>query len=48
MNKQLLAYATLNLWTVRWFGEAEFWASIGKIILITGLVMMTFIVMVGG
>ncbi|KAF8321172.1 hypothetical protein DL93DRAFT_1609088 [Clavulina sp. PMI_390] len=44
----LLAYAVLNLWNVKWFGEAEFWSSLGKVVLITGLIIMTFIVMVGG
>jgi amino acid transporter len=37
-----------NLWSVRWFGEAEFWMSITKVLLIFGLTMYTFITMVGG
>ncbi|KAI0485038.1 putative general amino acid permease [Xylariaceae sp. FL0804] len=41
-------YAALNLVDVRWFGTAEFWTSIFKVILIVGLFAFTFITMVGG
>lgn len=41
-------YAVINLFAVRWYGEAEFWLSSGKIILIVVLFCFTFITMVGG
>lgn len=44
----LVLLGLLNLWSVRWFGEAEFWISITKIFLIMGLTLYTFITMVGG
>ena len=44
----LTLYALLNYFNVSFYGEAEFWLSIGKVILIVGLIFYTFIVMVGG
>lgn len=44
----IVAYAIINLFAVRWYGEAEFWLSSGKIILIFMLFAFTFITMVGG
>ncbi|KAM5354219.1 hypothetical protein ACJ41O_000869 [Fusarium nematophilum] len=44
----ILAYAALNILAVRAYGEAEFWLSGGKIILILMLFCFTFITMVGG
>ena len=44
----LTLYAFLNFFAVSFYGEAEFWLSIGKVILITGLIIYTFIVMLGG
>ncbi|KAJ0282538.1 hypothetical protein COL940_005090 [Colletotrichum noveboracense] len=44
----LALYAILNFVAVKFFGEAEFWLSLGKVILIVGLVSYTFVVMVGG
>ncbi|KAF2723305.1 AAT family amino acid transporter [Polychaeton citri CBS 116435] len=38
----------LNIFGVRIYGEGEFWFSLWKVMLILGLIMMTFIVMVGG
>ncbi|WVQ73107.1 hypothetical protein IAR50_002671 [Cryptococcus sp. DSM 104548] len=38
----------INIWSVRWFGEIEFYISIAKLILIVGLTLYTFITMVGG
>lgn len=38
----------LNLLVVDVYGEAEFWLSGGKVILILALFMFTFITMVGG
>lgn len=59
MRKFLLSYpqvksqltascSILNLLAVRGYGEAEFWLSGGKVILIFILFMFTFITMVGG
>ncbi|KAJ7632824.1 aromatic amino acid transport protein aroP [Roridomyces roridus] len=44
----LVCYALINLFTVGWYGESEFWLSMGKVILATGLIIFTFITMVGG
>ena len=41
-------YSFLNVIAVRAYGEAEFWLSGGKVILITILFCFTFITMVGG
>ena len=38
----------LNVFAVEWYGESEFWLSIGKVILIVGLVLYTFVTMLGG
>ncbi|CAE6395234.1 unnamed protein product [Rhizoctonia solani] len=43
----LAAYAALNLWSAKFFGETEFWISLMKVILIIGLLIMTFFLMVG-
>ncbi|KAJ4487779.1 general amino acid permease AGP2 [Lentinula aciculospora] len=44
----LICYLTLNLWTVRYFGESEFWFASGKVVLAVGLIFFTFVTMVGG
>lgn len=44
----IVLYATINILAVRAFGEAEFWLSGGKVILIFVLFFFTFITMVGG
>ncbi|KXS98174.1 hypothetical protein AC578_6405 [Pseudocercospora eumusae] len=44
----LSLYAVLNYIKVSGYGEAEFWMSIGKVILIVGLIFYTFVVMLGG
>ena len=44
----LVLIGALNLWSVRWFGEAEFWIGIVKVLLIFGLALYTFVTMVGG
>ena len=33
---------------VKWYGETEFWAAVGKVLLIVGLLIFTFISMLGG
>lgn len=38
----------LNILTVRYFGVSEFYLSFFKIILMLGLILYTFITMVGG
>ncbi|RAK78134.1 amino acid transporter [Aspergillus fijiensis CBS 313.89] len=41
-------YTVINFLAVRAYGEAEFWLSSGKILLIFTLIFFTFITMVGG
>jgi len=44
----LVIYLIINLFTVKWYGESEFWMALGKVVLILGLVAFTFVTMVGG
>jgi len=44
----IICYALLNMIAVRAYGEAEFWLSGGKVILLFILFAFTFITMVGG
>merc|ERR1712000_739685 len=44
----IICYAAINILAVRAYGEAEFWLSGGKVILIFALFFFTFITMVGG
>ncbi|KAI4686453.1 uncharacterized protein J4E84_005732 [Alternaria hordeiaustralica] len=44
----LVLYAVINMMAVKWYGETEFWAAIGKVLLIIGLLIFTFISMLGG
>ncbi|KAI5465401.1 amino acid transporter [Mariannaea sp. PMI_226] len=44
----IVLYALINVLAVKWYGETEFWAALGKFLLIVGLIIFTFIVMVGG
>lgn len=44
----LVLYGLINVLAVKWYGESEFWAALGKVLLIIGLIIFTFIVMVGG
>ncbi|KID76533.1 General amino acid permease AGP2 [Metarhizium brunneum] len=44
----ILCYAVLNILAVRAYGEAEFWLSGGKVILLFMLFMFTFVTMLGG
>ncbi|KAK3686502.1 general amino acid permease agp2 [Vermiconidia calcicola] len=41
-------YGIINVMAVQWYGETEFWAALGKMLLIIGLIIYTFITMVGG
>lgn len=43
-----ILYLLINVLAVKWYGETEFWAAIGKVLLIVGLILFTFIVMLGG
>ncbi|KAJ5887088.1 hypothetical protein N7504_011135 [Penicillium tannophilum] len=44
----IICYGALNVLAVKAYGEAEFWLSGGKVILIFALFFFTFITMVGG
>ncbi|PYH36563.1 putative general amino acid permease (Agp2) [Aspergillus neoniger CBS 115656] len=44
----LVLFALLNIFAVKWYGEAEFWLSLSKVLLSVGLIFFTFIVMLGG
>lgn len=44
----IVLYALINVLAVHWYGETEFWAALGKVLLIVALIIFTFIVMVGG
>ncbi|KAK4189302.1 general amino acid permease AGP2 [Podospora australis] len=44
----LVAYALINVLAVQFYGEVEFWAALGKVLLIIALLIFTFIVMLGG
>lgn len=39
---------TINIFAVKLYGESEFWLALGKVILIVGLILYTFITMLGG
>ena len=43
-----MQYSAINVLAVKAYGEAEFWLSGGKVILIFALFFFTFITMVGG
>ncbi|PHH92827.1 hypothetical protein CDD83_4736 [Cordyceps sp. RAO-2017] len=44
----ILLYALINVLAVRWYGETEFWAAVGKVLLAVGLIFFTLVVMLGG
>ncbi|KFA63685.1 hypothetical protein S40285_08361 [Stachybotrys chlorohalonatus IBT 40285] len=44
----IILYGLLNVLAVKWYGESEFWAALGKVLLIVALIIFTFIVMLGG
>ncbi|KAL8898883.1 MAG: hypothetical protein Q9192_001863, partial [Flavoplaca navasiana] len=44
----LFLYGLINVFAVKWYGESEFWLALGKVILAVGLILYTFITMVGG
>ncbi|GEQ67383.1 hypothetical protein JCM33374_g1047 [Metschnikowia sp. JCM 33374] len=45
---QVVLYFLINIFGVAIYGEVEFWLSLGKVILASGLIIFTFITMVGG
>ncbi|CUM65841.1 uncharacterized protein PRCAT00003490001 [Priceomyces carsonii] len=45
---QIVLYVAINIFAVRYYGESEFWLSLGKLILAVGLIFFTFITMIGG
>ncbi|KUJ06754.1 uncharacterized protein LY89DRAFT_743666 [Mollisia scopiformis] len=44
----LLFFLAINVYRADLFGEAEFWLALGKVLLATGLIVYTFVTMVGG
>ena len=44
----IVLYAGINLVMVGAYGETEFWLALGKMLLIIGLIVFTFITMLGG
>ncbi|KAK4134706.1 hypothetical protein BT67DRAFT_402605 [Trichocladium antarcticum] len=44
----VVLYGLINVLAVKYYGEVEFWAALGKMLLIIGLLIFTFIVMLGG
>lgn len=44
----MVLYGLINILAVKWYGEVEFWAALGKMLLIVGLLVFTLIVMLGG
>lgn len=44
----IILYGFINVLAVQWYGETEFWAALGKVLLIIGLIIYTFITMLGG
>ena len=44
----IVLYAVINVLAVKYYGETEFWAALGKVILIIALIIFTFVVMLGG
>ena len=41
-------HSIINIFAVKWYGESEFWLAVGKVLLIVGLIIYTFITMLGG
>ncbi|QRG38667.1 hypothetical protein FDK38_003084 [Candidozyma auris] len=45
---QVVLYFLINIFGVAIYGEVEFWLSLGKVVLAVGLILFTFVTMVGG
>lgn len=48
LSVQVVLYFLVNVFGVAIYGEVEFWLSLGKVILALGLILFTFVTMVGG
>ncbi|KAL4921107.1 amino acid permease/ SLC12A domain-containing protein [Aspergillus aurantiobrunneus] len=44
----LVLFVVLNVFAVKWYGESEFWLALSKVLLSIGLILFTFITMLGG
>uniref|UniRef100_A0A8H7K7P5 Amino acid permease/ SLC12A domain-containing protein n=1 Tax=Bionectria ochroleuca TaxID=29856 RepID=A0A8H7K7P5_BIOOC len=44
----IVLYMAINIYRADLFGEVEFWLALGKILLATGLLLFTFVAMLGG
>ncbi|KAI2467897.1 amino acid permease/ SLC12A domain-containing protein [Annulohypoxylon bovei var. microspora] len=44
----IVLYFCINVFAVKWYGEAEFWLATGKILLLAIVFSFTFVTMVGG
>ncbi|KAL2863075.1 putative general amino acid permease (Agp2) [Aspergillus lucknowensis] len=44
----IVIWMVLNVFAVKWFGESEFWLALSKVLLSVGLILFTFIAMLGG
>ncbi|RFU34137.1 hypothetical protein B7463_g2254, partial [Scytalidium lignicola] len=44
----IVLYFSINVFAVKWYGEAEFWLATGKVFLLLIVFLFTFITMVGG
>ena len=47
-NMLTAVHSIINIFAVKWYGESEFWLALGKVLLIIGLIIYTFITMLGG
>lgn len=45
---QVVLYFIINVFGVAIYGEVEFWLCLGKVVLASGLILFTFVTMVGG
>ncbi|KAL9590667.1 MAG: hypothetical protein Q9203_000529 [Teloschistes exilis] len=43
----LVFYGLLNVFAVKYYGESEFWLALGKVLLAVGLIIYTFVTMLG-
>lgn len=43
----LTSNSLINVFAVKWYGESEFWLALGKVLLIVGLIIYTFLTMLG-
>ncbi|KAF4962611.1 hypothetical protein FSARC_9389 [Fusarium sarcochroum] len=48
ISVSIVIYMAINVYRADLFGEIEFWLALGKVFLALGLIMFTFVVMLGG